>query len=399
MLVACNGERGADNGGDSDAPSTESSAPGKGAEPEASAAAANGWNTKEWAIPRGGLSLRGRVHDPVIRNPQIEWDVELDGAVIADAAIEGDTIYVGSIMGTFYALDLANGEERWKFTTDDSIEAPPTVIDDKVFIGSNDLFFYCLEKETGKELWKYEGSDKFISGALVVKSPDGAEDWVVVNGYDGICRCLRVEDGSEVWTFQTDDQINSTPTIIDNKTIVFGGCDMRVHAINLADGTKVNEVEVDAEIVGTLATMGTMTYSANYANQLVAADAFGEKPTWIYEDKDFPFFASPALNDDYVFIGSRDKHLHAVKRETGEGAWTFKTGARVDGAAIVFDDAVVFGSGDGRLYALAPEDGQEIWRLDLGEGMSVSPAFARGRIVLGGTDGHVFCITGDKLEL
>ena len=364
---------------------------GKGSTPAAV------WNTKDWPTPRGGLTLQGRVNDRVPRNPKVEWDVELDGSIIADAAVANGTVFVGTIMGTFYALDVANGKERWKFESEDTIEAPPPVAHGKVFFGSNDRFFYCLDEETGKELWKIEGADKFICGALVVRSPDDTEDWVVVNGYDGICRCLRVEDGSEVWKYQTDDQINSTPTIINGETIVFGGCDMRVHAISLAKGELVNEVEVDAEIVGTLATDGTMTYSANYANQLVAADALAEEVAWIYEDKekDFPFFASPALNDEFVFIGSRDKHLHAVRREDGTGAWKFKTGSRVDGSAIVFEDAVLFGSGDGRLYAVAPKDGEEIWRLDLGEGITVSPVFADGRIVLGGTDGHLFSITGD----
>jgi outer membrane protein assembly factor BamB len=84
-----------------------------------------------------------------------------------------------------------------------------------------------------------------------------------------------------------------------------------------------------------------------------------------------------------------------VNRETGVRAWKVKTGARIDGSAIVFDDAVVFGSRDGRVYALAPKDGEEIWRLDLGEGFDTDPAFANGRLVIGGTGGNLFCIKGE----
>ncbi len=390
LLVACDGNEGAASHRTGDEP--------KGGAADTAPAPQAGWKTSSWALPRGGQTLSGRVDDRLPRDPKIEWSVELDGAVIADAAIADETVYIGSIMGTFYALDFANGKERWKFVTEDTIEAPPTVALGKVFVGSNDRFFYCLDQKSGKMIWKFEGADKFISGALIVRSADDSEDWVVVNGYDGICRCLRAKDGSVVWTYETDDQINSTPTIVNHDTVVFGGCDMVVHAVRLADGKNVNKVEVDAEIVGTLATVGSMTYSANYANQLVAVDAFGKKPAWIYQDKDFPFFASPAVNDEMVFIGSRDKHLHAVKRKTGVRAWKVKTGSRVDGSAIVFDDAVVFGSGDGRLYALNPKDGREIWRLDLGEGLSTDPAFAKGRIVIGGTDATLFCIVGKQIN-
>jgi outer membrane protein assembly factor BamB len=388
VLVGCNGSE------ETNGKSSEGNGDDGGAGAAPGSHPTDGWHTTNWATPRGGNGLQGRVHDVVIRRPKVEWEVELDGPIVGDAAIADDTIYIGTVMGTFYALDFFTGKERWKFVTEDTIEAPPTVALGKVFIGSCDRFFYCLDQKSGQELWKYEAADKFVGGGLVVRSPDDTEDWVIVNAYDGICRALRVTDGSEAWIYETAEQINGTPAIVDGKTIVLGGCDMVVHSINLADGMGINEVPVDAEIIGTIATMGSMVYSANYANQLVAADVHEENPKWIYEDKDFGFYASPAVNDEMVFVGSRDKHLHAVNRETGVRAWKVKTGSRVDGAAIVFDDAVVFGSGDGRLYALAPKDGSELWRLDLGEGIASDLAFAHGRIVVGGTDGQVFCIVG-----
>ena len=227
-----------------------------------------------------------------------------------------------------------------------------------------------------------------------MRSPDNKENWIVVNGYDGICRALRTKDGSEAWTYETAAQINGTPALVNGKTVVLGGCDALVHVIDVTNGKAVNEVQVDAEIIGTVATMGSMVYSANYGNQLVAVDIEKKKPKWTYEDKDFGFYAAPALNNELIFIGSRDKHLHAVNRESGKRAWRFKTGSRIDGGAIVFRDAVVFGSGDGRLYALKPSDGSEIWRLDLGEGISSDLAFANGCVVVGGADGSLFCIEG-----
>ncbi|MBJ05558.1 MAG: hypothetical protein CMO40_00340 [Verrucomicrobiaceae bacterium] len=351
--------------------------------------------TRSWSLPRGGNALQGRVPDAVPRKPKIKWDVALDGPVIGDAAIADGSVFVGTVMGTFYAVDFETGKERWKFETDDTIDAPPTVGLGRVFIGSSDRFFYCLDQKTGKEIWKYEAADKFVGGGLLVQKPDGKEDWIVVNGYDGICRALRVEDGSEAWTYETAEQINGTPALVEGRTVILGGCDAIVHIVDVHSGKAVNEVGVDAEIIGTVATMGSMVYSANYGNQLVAVDIKEEKPKWIYEDKDFGFYAAPALNDDMVFIGSRDKHLHAVHRESGKRAWRFKTGSRVDGGAIVFKDAVVFGSGDGRLYALNTADGREIWRLDLGEGLSSDLAFANGHIVVGGSDATLFCVEGN----
>ncbi|MEO6244386.1 MAG: PQQ-binding-like beta-propeller repeat protein, partial [Opitutaceae bacterium] len=98
-----------------------------------------------------------------------------------------------------------------------------------------------------------------------------------------------------------------------------------------------------------------------------------------------------AIDDRLVLIGSRDKHLHAIDRRTGEAAWKFATGGRVEGAPIVFTDGVVFGSTDGRLYG-ANLAGTEVWRLELGESLVASPAFAGHQLVVGGDKGTVFAI-------
>jgi eukaryotic-like serine/threonine-protein kinase len=124
----------------------------------------------------------------------------------------------------------------------------------------------------------------------------------------------------------------------------------------------------------------------------VAFDVVGGKIAWTYEDRALPFFSSPAVNDRLVLIGSRDKHLHAIDRKTGEGVWKFGTGGRVEGSPVVFSDGVVFGSTDGRLYAASLEAGAELWRLELGESVVASPAFGGNQIVVGGEKGTVFAI-------
>jgi len=134
----------------------------------------------------------------------------------------------------------------------------------------------------------------------------------------------------------------------------------------------------------------------NYANQLIAAETKGDKIEWAYEDEDAQFLSIPGVDEARVYVGCRDKHLHAVDRITGKRLWKFKTGGRVESSPLVFDDAVVFGSADGRLYAVDKQDGHEIWRLDLGENLAVAPAFAAGRIVIGGADGSLFVIRGEE---
>ncbi len=350
----------------------------------------------DWPITRGGPHLQGRVTSLVPKTPSIEWTYELESPASAEAAVAEGVILIGDVMGILYCIDLETRELRWKMETEDTIQAAPAVSDGRVFVGSGDNHFYALDLKTGEKLWSIEGADKFSSAPSLVTAPDGSGEWLLVNGYDGITRCLRPADGSEIWTYKTDDYINGTPAVIDGRLVAFGGCDKVIHIINLADGKLVNEVVTDAQITNTVATYGTTIYCGNHANQLVAAEADGEKLAWIYQASEFPFFTAPAVDENNVYIGSRDKSLHAVNRTTGKRAWTFPTGGRVESSPLAFDDAIVFGSSDGRLYAADPANGSELWRLDLGEDLTAPPVYAQGRIVIAGGRGTLFVISAGK---
>ncbi|WP_193211726.1 PQQ-binding-like beta-propeller repeat protein [Luteolibacter marinus] len=355
------------------------------AEPQAIAASA-------WPITRGGPGLQGRIEGPAPKQPEIEWTYDLGSPGVAEAAVADGAIVVGDVMGNIHCIDLETRERRWLHETDDTIEAAPAISNGRVFVGSGDEKFLALDLKTGDELWHLQGTEKFSSAANLVTAPGGTDEWVLVNGYDGITRCLLAADGSEVWTYKTDDYINGTPAVIDGRYVAFGGCDKVVHVLNLADGTLANEVVTDAQITNSVATAGTMIYCGNYANQVIAAEATAENLAWIYEGDDFPFFTAPAVDERHVYIGCRDKKLHAIDRATGKAAWTFQTGGRVESSPLAFDDAIVFGSSDGRLYAAAPADGAELWRLDLGEDLTAAPVFAEGRIIIAGGDGTLFVL-------
>lgn len=65
-----------------------------------------------------------------------------------------------------------------------------------------------------------------------------------------------------------------------------------------------------------------------------------------------------------VFIASRDTHsLCALDMETGEAAWTFVAGGRIDSPPTLVNGLVLFGCADGFAYCLRDADGALVWRL------------------------------------
>lgn len=343
-----------------------------------------------WPLSRGGPSLSGRIASPVPRNPRVAWTFPLDAPGSAEAAAAHDTLLVGDVMGFLHAIDLESRQLRWKFETGDSIEAAPAIHQGRVFVGSGNGSFHALDLATGKEIWTFAGNEKFSSAPNLIPGPDSTSR-LVVNGYDGTTRCLNPADGTLIWTYETNDYINGTPALVDGK-LAFGGCDTILHILDAHTGRKLNAIPTESQITNSIATHGTTLYAANYANQVVAAEAGATGPTWIYQHERFPFFSAPAVDDQRVYIGCRDKALHAIDRQSGERAWIFPTGGRIEASPIVFDDAVVFASSDGRLYAADPASGAEIWRLDLGEKLEAAPIFAFGKIIITGGKGSVFVI-------
>jgi outer membrane protein assembly factor BamB len=115
------------------------------------------------------------------------------------------------------------------------------------------------------------------------------------------------------------------------------------------------------------------------------------KKAWTFHDRDFPFFASPAVNKEVVVFGGRDKLLHCVKREDGRPVWSFATRGKVDSSPVVCGSKVVVGSDDGRLYVVSLDKGKELWSYEVGQPIESSPAVAQAKVVIGADDGNVYC--------
>ena len=154
----------------------------------------------------------------------------------------------------------------------------------------------------GTEIWQYGTDDKISASPVLVNDPESGDAWVLVNGYDGATRCLDAETGSVVWEYETQDFINGSPAVVDGRYVVFGGCDAQLHVVNLADGSLVRMIPTEAQVINSIATIGAMAFCGNYANQAVGIDITQGKVTWVYEDRNLPFYSSPG--------GERGSPLH-----------------------------------------------------------------------------------------
>lgn len=344
----------------------------------------------DWPFYRGGPAMQGVAPGKLGDKPELAWSFETGDAIISSPVVVDGLVFVGSSDCFLYALDLETGEKRWAFETDDMIDAPPLILEGKVFFGSADFFFYALDAKSGELLWKFETDDKIVGGANYLQMPDG-QIRLVVGSYDNRLYCLDAASGKKLWIYETDNYVNGTPAIHDG-TVVFGGCDAVLHRVSVATGEAVSQLPLgqDCHVAGSVAMEKGKVYFGHYGNEFVCVDLKSGDLDWAYPSPTHAFFSSPAIAEDRLVFGGRDKKLHCVRKDSGEPLWTFKTKRKIDGSPLICGDKVVFGSGDGRVYMLALEDGKELWQFEVGRPIYSSPAIVDGMILIGANDGRLY---------
>src|ERR1051325_1366964 len=252
-----------------------------------------------WPMFRGNPGLTGIAPGKLPESLSLQWQFKMGGPTKSSAAISGGRVFIGSDDGLVYALDFANGQKVWTFKTGGPIESSPLVLNGKVYVGSSDNFLYALNAADGKDVWKLETGDKILGAPNWVKAPNSDAVWILAGSYDFKLYSVDANSGKTNWTFETGNYINGSPAVADGKT-VFGGCDALLHVINLADGTKIKEVEAGAYIAGSGAFEKGKFYIGHYDNEFLCADLNARKITWKFHDRNFPYFSSPALTADRV---------------------------------------------------------------------------------------------------
>ena len=351
----------------------------------------------DWPLFRGDAAQRGVASGELADELELLWTAETGGAIVSSPVVADGVVYIGSDDGHLHALELSTGDERWSFETEDIIEAPPMVHDGVVYVGSSDFNFYAVDAATGEQRWKAMTDDKILGGAAAVPAAEGDGTWIVVGSYDTNLYCFDAATGEEVWTYSTDNYVNGTPAVLDDR-IVFGGCDAVLHVVSARTGEPLAQVPLgeDSHVAGSVALAAGRAYFGHYGNAFICVDLEGQELAWSYPHPRHPFFSSPAIGEDVVVFGGRDKHLHCVSREDGTPLWTFATRRKVDGSPVICGDKVVFGSGDDWLYVLRLADGVLLWSYEIGSALFSSPAVVDGMVIIGANDGNVYAF-GPKL--
>jgi outer membrane protein assembly factor BamB len=342
----------------------------------------------DWPRFRGDAAMTGVAAEALPPALKLLWSAEIGESVESSAAIVGDRIYVGTQPGLLVALAAGTGAVLWKYEASKLAgvgESSPAVSGDLVFIGDLDGVLHAVEAATGRGRWTFK------TGSEIKSSPAIAGDRVLIGSYDGHVYALN-RDGTLAWKARTEGPVHSTPAIREGVAYV-AGCDEMLRGFRIIDGREVFVMPSGAYTAASPAMQGGRAIYGTFANEVLAVDLTSRQIAWRYThpDRKFPFYSSAAVTDGRVFLGGRDKLLHALDAATGKAVWTLTTRARIDSSPVVSGGRVYVGSSDGRMYAADAVSGKQVWEFEIGAPVTASPAIGGGRLVIGAQDGRLYC--------
>jgi polyvinyl alcohol dehydrogenase (cytochrome) len=122
------------------------------------------------------------------------------------------------------AADVPRLKLKWAFgfPGDTRAVAQPAIVGGRVFVGSHGGFVYSLDLETGCTHWRYEAGSIARTGIEVVQV---ANRWMVYFGDSAAyAHALDAVTGREIWKVKLDDypvaRITGTPTFYDGRLYV-----------------------------------------------------------------------------------------------------------------------------------------------------------------------------------
>lgn len=340
-----------------------------------------------WTVFRGNHALNGVAEETLKAPLTMAWKVEMVGPVVATAAIGDGVAYIGSQDGDFKAIALETGAEVWSKTLGDVVESSACLLEGTLYVGSGDGHLYALEAATGKELWKYQTDGEILGGVNFLKHEE--RTLLYVGSYDNFLHCVDAATGQKVWAAETGNYINGTPAVADGM-VLFGGCDAVLYMADALTGENRGQMEVGSHIANSVSIRDGIAYLAHYGNQAEAYSLKERKQLWVHHERDFPYFASPAVTEDSVYVADRGKRVYGLNRKDGSVKWTFRARRSLDSSPVVSGDLLYIGSDDGRLYAIDRATGEEKWSYEIGEAITAAPAIAQGYLVIGAQDNFVY---------
>ena len=342
------------------------------------------------------------------------WSLPLNGGP-GQALFDGGIIYVGTVTGSIYAINAADGTEIWSagkggFEGPSVFASSPCVANGVIYITDNDNgVLYALNGDSGSLIWmstieQFYGTPAYANGRLYVSyvsghvvnmtgcldALTGALLWSVPGSWNpplvaGACLYLADQvppghdtlyaydaaSGAEVWsqyfTWGSGSIVVSGSTCF--MTLNWGSDNDSLYAFDAITGRQIWSFKTDGAAGAAMVSGGMVYFSSNGGLNraggypyIFALNSSTGSAIWRYTGDDATEWG-PVVTGDKIFVGSGslDGDICALDSSTGAKVWNYSTGTYWYNMALNGGEVDFLATQSGNLYALDASTGARLW--------------------------------------
>ncbi len=328
-----------------------SPSPGATASPAATAASSPGPSTAASPSPTPTAACAPKWVFPPKTD---EGDkLKLEG-IYGAPQVGKDTIYFGAYDGYVYALSASDGSQRWRFDTGAPVIGGLALTEDnRLYATSTNGTIYLLDPDKGSEVHRFDAGAGIWATPLVTKTA------VYVGSVDGKLQALDPMTLAPLWTqpFKAGAGLITDPVPADEKTVLVGGIDENLYALDAATGTQKWSFGGGNWFWGRpLVDKGTV-YAPNLDGNVYALDAASGSRKWTFVAP-APVRSAPLLAGGLVVVIDKNGKAFGLDPASGKASWGPPLlNKPVLSDPMVFGDKVLIVAQGGALFTVNPQDG------------------------------------------
>ncbi|MDQ4074231.1 MAG: PQQ-binding-like beta-propeller repeat protein [Thermoproteota archaeon] len=348
-----------------------------------------------WKMFRGNAMRTGVSKSKLSKKPHLQWVMEL-GPIIASPVVEKGIVYVLTITGRVFAVNVYQRKIKWCLNTGSPLVSSPLLQKDLLVAATFESWvegtrhleknrIFALDTRTGEESWNFE-----IDGDIF-SSPCITHNTIMFGTKSKILFAIDTS-GNLKWMFKTQGEIWSSPS--SNGDLVFVGSDDGfMYCLDL-DGKVRWKTKLDGKIRSSspcLSEDNTMVFVGTHSGSIYCLNQSSGSIKWT-KQLTKPVLSSAALFKNRIYIGASDHKLHCLDSDRGSQIWEFATGGKIWSSPVVAEsnEVLFFGSLDSHVYGLDVTSGNQTWKFPTMDMVDSSPCIANGMLFVGSRDGLLY---------
>ena len=354
----------------------------------------------DWLIFRGDAALTGYTTLRLPDKPELLWTYKGGKNTKSSPVVRNGVTYWSNDRGCILGVDI-NGKLQFEYDLETAVIATPMIFESTLYLGRIDGIMTAISLEKEDTVWTYETMGQIAASANVMDF-EGRQA-IVFGSYDNFLYIVDSKDGVLINSFESGYYLNGAVALFDNY-MAFGGCDAWLRIIDCQTGVSTDSLMVEAYIPASPAFKGNSCYVGDYSGNiyellLEKGKIANHKILLTPSNDNASFISVPAVTPATLYFLADDRYLYSVDRKNGTVNWKYMLkGNTADSSPVVCRDKIIVCTRTGIVTIVDAKNGQPEWEYDTGEQIIASPAVIKGHFMILTAKGTLFCF-GKKVRL